>query len=225
MSENLDAAQKQDLEFFAMMMPGAKHQAPASTEKEGAAQKYNRPNEKGGEGRGGGKGRDHKDSRHDKGSGDQKWDSWGCGHKDGGGNDGKRLAALEQQVNLLTRLTLRHEDAVNLTRSEVSFVVHAKLGIEAGVVPQLFKVQTTWRELKQNSTEKLDKSMRATLVLCLFREVLNRVEKLPQDPAALHKLLGPTGRTCGPPQWGAAMSSRANARRRARKSADFRDPE
>ena len=90
-------------------------------------------------------------------------------------------------MNLLTRLTLRHEDAVNLTRSEVSFVVHVKLGIDAGVAPQLFKVQTVWRELKKNSPEKLDKTMRSTLVLCLFREVLNRVEKLPQDPVTLNE--------------------------------------
>ena len=88
-------------------------------------------------------------------------------------------------MSLLTRLSLRHEDAVNLTRCEVSFVLHAKLGIDAGVAPQLFLVQSTWRDLKKNSPEKLDKSMRSTLVLCLFREILNRVEKLPQDPVAL----------------------------------------
>ena len=108
---------------------------------------------------------------------------WGRG---GGGNqNGKRITALEQQVSLLTRLSLHHEDAVNLGRCEVSFVLHAKLGIDAGVVPQLCLVQSTWRDLKKNSPEKLDKSMRSTLVLCLFREILNRVEKLPQDPAAL----------------------------------------
>ena len=184
MSENVDPVQQQELEFFAMMLPGTKHQAPAPSDAEGTAPKHNKPNEKGGQGRGGVKGRDYKDSRQDRGSGDQRWDTWDWNKKDGHGGDGKRLAALEQQVNLLTRLTLRHEDAVNLTRSEVSFVVHAKLGIDAGVVPQLFRVQTVWRELKKNSPEKLDKSMRSTLVLCLFREVLNRVEKLPQDPAA-----------------------------------------
>ena len=180
MSEAMDPVQQRGMEFFAMMLPkeGAKRQAPAA-EDEGAAQKYTRPNEKGGQGRGGGKGRDHKDRKQDK-SADHKWDSWGWGQGDGGNHNGKRVTALEQQVSLLTRLTLRHGDAVNLTRCEVSVVIHAKLGIDAGVVPQLFRVQSTWRELKKNSPEKLDESMRSTLVLSLFREILNRVEKLAQ---------------------------------------------
>ena len=62
MSENMDPAQQQLMEFFAMMLPGTKHQAPAPAEAEGTAPKYNKPNEKGGQGRGGGKGRDYKDS-------------------------------------------------------------------------------------------------------------------------------------------------------------------
>ena len=149
-----------------MMLPANKRQAPAEAE-DGAAQQYNRPNEKGGQGRGGGKGRDNQERKHDKPA-DQQWDNWSWGQKEGGGQNGKRITALEQQVSLLTRLTLRREDAVNLPRCEVSFVIHAKLGIDAGVVPQLFRVQSTWRELKKNSPEKLDKSMRSTLVLCLF---------------------------------------------------------
>ena len=182
MSEATDPVQQQELEFFAMMLPGTKHHAPPDADT-GAAQKYNRPNEKGGLG-GGGKGRDSQERQQDK-QVDKQWENWSWGQKEGGGQNGKRITALEQQVGLLTRLALRHEDAVNLARCEVSFVIHAKLGIEAGVVPQLSLVQTTWRELKKNSPEKLDKSMRSTLVLCLFREVLNRVEKLPQDPVAL----------------------------------------
>ena len=172
MSDNLDPVQQQEMEFFAMMLPGTKRQAPAPSDAEGTTPKYNKPNER----------PRRRQGPRLQGLQAQKWDTWDWSKKDGHGGDGKRLAALEQQVNLLTRLTL---SAVNLARSEVSFVVHAKLGIDAGVVPQLFKVQPLWRELKKNSPEKLDKSMRSTLVLCLFREVLSRVEKLPQDPAAL----------------------------------------
>ena len=185
MSETMDPVQKQEMEFFAMMIPEAKPDAPPA-DTDGSAQKYSRPNENGGQGRGGGKGRDQRDQKRDR-AGDSKWDTWSWGQNEGGGNNSKRITALEQQVNLLTNLTLRHEDAVNLTRCEVSYVIHAKLGIEAGIVPQLFRVQTTWRELKKTSPEKLDKSMRTTLVLCLFREILNRVEKLPQDSAALQE--------------------------------------
>ena len=184
MSETMDPVQQQEMEFFAMMLPSSKQQAPAAPE-EGPAPKYNRPNEKGGQG-GGGKGRDNQERKQDKQS-DQQWDSWTWGSTQGGGQNGKRITALEQQVSLLTRLALRHEDAVNLTRCEVSFVVHAKLGIDAGVVPQLYQVQSAWRDLKKNSPEKLDKTMRSTLVLCLFREILNRAEKLPDDPAALQE--------------------------------------
>ena len=67
MSEAMDPVQQQEMEFFAMMLPkeGAKHEAPAA-EDEGTAPKYTRPNEKGGQGRGGGKGRDYKDNKSDK---------------------------------------------------------------------------------------------------------------------------------------------------------------
>ena len=183
MSVTMDPVQQQEMEFFAMMLPSNKHQAPAETE-EGASQKYNRPNEKGGQG-GGGKVEITRSASMTSrltgsgmaGAGDRR--------KVAARMASKRITALEQQVGLLTRLTLRHEDAVNLTRCEVSFVIHAKLGIDAGVVPQLYLVQSTWRDLKKNSPEKLDKSMRSALVLCLFREILNRAEKLPQDPVAL----------------------------------------
>ena len=103
MSETMDPVQQQEMEFFAMMLPGNKHQAPPEAE-EGAAQKYNRPNEKGGQG-GGGKGRDNQERQQDKQT-DRQWDSWGWGQKEGGGQNGKRITALEQQVGLLTRLTL-----------------------------------------------------------------------------------------------------------------------
>ena len=74
---------------------------------------------------------------------------------------------------------------MNLDRSGVSFVIHARLGIQAGIVPSLYKVQALWRETRDYTRERLDKPMRATLVLCLFKEVLSRVEHLPNDYAAL----------------------------------------
>ena len=82
-------------------------------------------------------------------------------------------------------MALRHEDGLNMLRAEVSYVIHAKIGCESSIVGALRRVRAGWRELKKNQPEKLDKPMRCTLILCLFREVLSRVEHLSSDEKAL----------------------------------------
>ena len=80
---------------------------------------------------------------------------------------------------------LRHEDGLNMLRSEVSYVVHAKIGCESSIVGALYSVQAAWRETKKNNPEKLERPMRSTLILCLFKEILCRVERLETDAQAL----------------------------------------
>ena len=108
---------------------------------------------------------------------------WSQGSRDN--KSGGRIAALEQKVALLSKMALRHEDGLKMLRAEVSYVTHAKIGCESSIVGALHKVQAGWREMKKNQPEKLGKPMRCTLILCLFREVLSRVERLSSDEKAL----------------------------------------
>ena len=83
----------------------------------------------------------------------------------------KKVTALESQ---LARLALRHEDGLNLVRSEVSYVIHAKIGCDGSIVGALAKVQASWREMRLKEPQKLDKPM----IIC-------RVQRLPEDEKAL----------------------------------------
>ena len=189
MAEQLDPAQQQEMAFFDSYMPSGK-QAMANKDSKDDENplKYPRSNEKG-QGGGRGKGNDRKPAPSSKdhpkqdGDKDEGWQSWWSQNKES--KSGGRIAALEQQVALLSKMSLRHEDSLNLLRAEVSFVAHAKIGCESSIVGALHRVQAGWRELKKYQPEKLDKPMRCTLILCLFREILSRVEKLPTDETAL----------------------------------------
>ena len=189
MAEQLDPVQRQEMAFFDSYMPSGKLALENKDSKdEETPSKYPTSNDKG-QGGGRGKGNDRKPAPSSKahpkqdGDNDDGWQSWWSQNKEP--RSGGRIAALEQQVALLSKMSLRHADSLNMLRAEVSFVVHAKIGCESSIVGALHRVQSGWRELKKNHPEKLDKPMRCTLILCLFREILSRVEKLPTDEKAL----------------------------------------
>ena len=187
MTEHMDPGQKQELAFFDSLMPSGQAGAGKETKEGETPSKYPRSNDKGGSG-GRGKGNDRKPTPTSKASsqGDsqtQEWQSWNW-HKEGGDARTGRIAALEQQGRL-SRMALRHEDGLNMLRSEVSYVVHAKIGCESSIVGALYRVQAAWRETKKDNPEKLERPMRATLILCLFKEILCRVERLGNDEQAL----------------------------------------
>ena len=187
MNEHMGPAQQQELAFFDNFTPSGKQAMEAKdTQEEETPSKYPRSSEKG-QGGGRGKGNDRKPAPSSKaypqqgGNDGGEWQGWGWNQGRGENKSGGRIAALEQQVALLSRMALRHEDGLNMLRAEVSYVIHAKIGCESSIVGALHKVQAGWRELKKNQPEKLDKPMRCTLTLCLFREILSRVERLPSD--------------------------------------------
>ena len=190
MTEQIDAVQQQELAFFDQLMPsGAEKQAESTNKEDGAPLKYPKPNEKGAGAGGRGKGQnkrwDNQAEDNKEGGSQRDWQNWRWKEQGDSGNLAKRVAALEQQVSQLARLSLRHEDGLNLVRAEVSYVIHAKIGCDSSIVGSLAKVQATWREMKLKEPQKLDKPMRATLVLCLFKEIICRVQRLPEDEKAL----------------------------------------
>ena len=173
MTEHMDPVQQHELAFFDKIMSSGKQAAELTDKKdEGTHLKYPRSNEKG-NGGGRGKGNDWKPapsskshSSHD-GHANQDWQSWGWSKDGSDSKSGDRIAALEQQVSLLSRMASRQEGGLNMLCAEVSFVIHAKIGRESSIVGSLYRVQA----MKKNQPEKLDKPMRPTLILCLFKEI------------------------------------------------------
>ena len=149
MTEQVDAVQQQELAFFDQLMPSGAGQKSESADKDdGAPLKYPKPNEKGAGAGGRGKGQnkrwDNSQTEDTQGSGSQRdWQNWRWKDQGDSGSLSKRVTALEQQVNQLARLALRREDGLNLVRSEVSYVIHAKIGCDSSIVGALAKVWTS----------------------------------------------------------------------------------
>ena len=187
MTEHMDPVQQQELAFFDNLMPSSK-QAEDSRDKrdDETPLKYPRSNDKGGSG-GRGKGNDCKPTPSSKSYSNQGGGLRppGLAELERGESSSGRIAALEHQGSLLSKMALRHEDGLNMLRAEVSFVIHAKIGCESRIAGALHRVQAAWRDMKKNNPEKLERPMRSTLILCLFEEILSRVKRLPSDEKAL----------------------------------------
>ena len=142
--------------------------------------KYPKPSSKG-SGQQGGRGK----GKREGGRNEEQSQNWGDKANwqwhSSGGSSGGRIAALESQVRNLTRLALRHEDAIGLLRSEFSFVIHAKVDAPTSVVKTMFSMQQDWRTLKEKEPSKLTGPLRVALLGCLFRELQERLDKLLQD--------------------------------------------
>ena len=192
-----EAVQEQELEFWDMWKRSQKSSrdvdgsTAADTENQaqddGSGQhpdappsEYPKPSSKG-SGQYGGRGK----GKRDGGRADDKIQGWNekasWQWHSSGGSSGGRIAALESQVRSLTRLALRHEDAIGLLRSEFSFVIHAKVDAPTSVVKTMFAMQQEWRTLKEKDPAKCTGPLRVALLGCLFRELQGRMDKLLQD--------------------------------------------
>ena len=166
-----EAVQEQELDFWdmwkksqrnSMDMEGstaAETDAPAKEDSSGQhpdapPSKYPKPSSKGaGQTGGRGKGRREWGKEDDSSKSWNDKSSWQW--QGSGGSSGGRIQALESQVRNLTRLALRHEDAIGLLRSEFSFVIHARVDAPTSVVKTMFAMQQEWRTLKEKEPSKL----------------------------------------------------------------------
>ena len=192
-----EAVQEQEMAFWDMWQKSQRSSmdtegstaagTEAPNQEDGASQhpdatpsKYAKPASKGA-GHNSGRGKGKRSTDKDGGS-NQTWrdkSSWSW--QGSGGSSGGRIQALENQVQCLTRLALRHEDALGLLRSEFSFVIHAKVSTPTSVVRTLFTMQQEWRMLREKDPSKLTGPLRVALLGCLFRELQCRMEQLLQD--------------------------------------------
>ncbi|CAE7258436.1 Pol [Symbiodinium sp. CCMP2592] len=91
------------------------------------------------------------------------------------------VAQLRNEVQMLQKIVLRHEDALGLMRQEVAFIIHFRIGVDASLVNDIYKSQLGWRELRKNQPAKITTTLRNTLMECVFKVLLHRIQKL-EDP-------------------------------------------
>ena len=192
-----EAVQEQEFEFWDMWKKSQKSamdtdgstaantEAPAKEDEsqphpDAPPTKYPKPSSKGG-GQTGGRGKGKRDWDKEGGSSQSWHDKFQWQWQGSGGSSGGRILALEAQVRSLTRLALRHEDAIGLLRNEFSFVIHARVDAPTSVVKTMFAMQQEWRNMKEKEPSKLTGPLRVALLSCLFRELQCRMEQLLQD--------------------------------------------
>ncbi|CAE7352010.1 unnamed protein product [Symbiodinium sp. CCMP2592] len=82
---------------------------------------------------------------------------WGQWPQDG--TEGADVEALKALLNQVARLCLRHEDSTNLWRAESSDVLFIRTRIPGSLVPALFSAKTEWQALKQESPDKVHRTV------------------------------------------------------------------
>ena len=178
----------ESFDFLASYAPGGKvrtePQGASPSEQDEPLQKWQR-RDKGsdGKGRGGPPKRDREQGpparQGNRGSyhGSRGYDSWlnWASPSD--------IEQLRHRVSQLERLVIRHEDALNLMRQEVSFIIHFRVGVDSSLVPSIYRAQLGWRELRKSSPDKLDAPLRNVLMNCVVKEFQKRLQQL-EEPTS-----------------------------------------
>lgn len=84
--------------------------------------------------------------------------------------------ASSQLLQILGRLVLKHEDAINTQLSESQFVLHMQIGA-GSIVPQLLELSQKWH---QEQAKK--QPLRHVLARAMIQELLNRLTQLSRSP-------------------------------------------
>ena len=168
-------------DFLASYAPGGK--APPSGHEEPIPKWQRRDKGPDGKGRGGPPKRDRESGppprqgnrgSHHGSYGYDSWLNWASPSE---------LEQLRHQVSQLQRIVVRHEDALNLMRQEVAFIVHFRVGVDSSLIPPIYQAQLGWRELRKSSPDQLDAPLRNVLMSCVVKEFQKRLQQL-EEPAS-----------------------------------------
>ncbi|CAE7198951.1 unnamed protein product [Symbiodinium sp. CCMP2592] len=118
-------------------------------------------------------GRQQQGWKHNQGQ-RRGWSSYNWG----GQRKQKEEQAWEDNLRLLARLCLRHEDELSQTRVERDFILTMETQ-EAAVLTKLYKLATVWKERKER--QEVDCSLRLCLFLGLLQVWLERMRALEQN--------------------------------------------
>ncbi|OLQ02393.1 hypothetical protein AK812_SmicGene14775 [Symbiodinium microadriaticum] len=103
------------------------------------------------------------------------WHSWRSGPHNA------EIERLQTQITQLQRAVIRHEDALNLMRQEVSFVIYFRIGVDASIIPAIYRAQAGWRELQRTQPSKISAPMRNDLFECVLKELHRRLKHLEEE--------------------------------------------
>ena len=87
--------------------------------------------------------------------------------------------AAEHQIYLLSRLVLKHEEALHHLRKDMAFVLFFRQD-DKSLVPNLMEVAKEWRERAATATPDpaLHSPLRTVLINCLLKELLQRTQRV-----------------------------------------------
>ncbi|CAE6961398.1 unnamed protein product [Symbiodinium sp. CCMP2592] len=87
--------------------------------------------------------------------------------------------AMDQQVEILSKLVLKHEEALADVRKDMGFVLFFRQDSKS-LLPNLMEVARTWREKMANPAQEpsMTSPLRTVLVNCLLKELLQRAQKV-----------------------------------------------
>ena len=86
------------------------------------------------------------------------------------------MSAQDQQVRLLSRLILKHEDQLAALRRDTQFVFFFRQD-DKSILPSLMTATREWKE-RQAAGDQSIASSQTTVINCLLREVLARTQKV-----------------------------------------------
>ena len=148
--------------------------------------KWRRPESKGSADQGKGPSRLQPEPTYD--SSWDNWEQWPTRRTDARGeNQLRELQSLRHRMDLLTTLVLRHDNQLNISAQDTSFMIFVRTDMEANLGAIMHEAAKTWNSIKASTPEKLTSPMRIILIQKLLVTVLARFNKVMEKEDTMNK--------------------------------------
>eukprot|EP00439_Symbiodinium_sp_Y106_P082565 s202_g22.t1 len=108
------------------------------------------------------------------------WDNWSWPKKAHQEQEGEMSDEMIEMCLAMAKLMLRHEDQLNISRTETGFVLFCQTKGDLSMVPDMYRTTTLWQRTKETSPQELTISVRAMLMQRFMEVWLNRLEACTQ---------------------------------------------
>ena len=95
--------------------------------------------------------------------------------------------SLSDDLRLLARLLIQHEDQLAALRVDKAFVLFARQDTYS-IIPATFAISQEWHRKREESPDISQSPLRTLLLACLIRELIQRIQKMVATPEGLDKL-------------------------------------
>ena len=155
------------------------------------------------------------------------WTSWGSNNKELSNKELQReVESLKENVRLLARISMRHEDELSQKRTETDFILTLEVAPpnatpeQEGLLEQLYKMTVEWKKLQEQG--KVNNSLRLTLFIGLLMYHELKVQEATASADTVERLaqLGYIRQLDGNPVWnylGGTTTRRSWSRRISRR--------